>query len=111
MDTPSPTLPTLVLWRTDGCGLCRETRHLLGLIMAERAAAGLSVPAVVERDLAEDPTAQRAFLELIPVLELRGRRLELALRPEPIRDFLAEALDGAEPRGRAGSGAGVELRP
>jgi hypothetical protein len=93
MDGPSPTLPTLVLWRTDGCGLCNETRHLLRLLLAERAAAGLAVPAIVERDLAENPEAQRALSELIPVLELAGRRLELALHPGPIRAFLAEALD------------------
>jgi len=96
MARPSPT-PPLVLWRTDGCGLCRKTRSLLTTILAERADAGLPVPLVVERDLAEDAAAERAFFELIPVLEIGPRRLDLALRPEAIRAFLAEALDGTAP--------------
>jgi len=98
MDDPSPTLPTFVLWRTAGCGLCDETRHLLRLLLAERAAAGLVAPAVVERDLTDHPAVERELFELIPVLELGDRRLKLAVRLEPIRAFLAEQLDGAGPR-------------
>ena len=96
MDRLSPTPSVLVLWQTDGCGLCRKTRSPLDALLAERAAAGLSVPKVFERDLAEDHEAERAFLELIPVLEFGDRRLVLALRPEPIRAFLAEELDARE---------------
>jgi hypothetical protein len=97
MDRLSPTPPALVLWRNDGCGLCRKTRGLLDSILAERAAAGLPVPTIVERDIHDDPAAERAWFELIPVLELGERRLELALHPAPIRAFLAGALDEDAP--------------
>ena len=89
---PTP-LPDLVLWRGDGCHLCDEARVLVNALLAERAAAGLRTPALVERRIADDPAAERDLLELIPVLELDGRRLPLALRSGPVRAFLAGALD------------------
>ncbi len=89
---PTP-LPDLVLWRGDGCHLCDESRVLVNALLAERAAAGLRTPALVERRIADDPAAERDLFELIPVLELDGRRLPLALRSGPVRAFLADALD------------------
>ena len=103
---PTP-LPDLVLWRGDGCHLCDDARELVAAILAERAAANLLAPELVERRIADDAAAQRAFLELIPVLEIDGRRLPLALRAGPIRAFLADALDGCP---AAGGGEGAELR-
>ena len=76
-------------------------------ILAERAAANLPTPALVERRIADDADAQRALFEMIPVLETEGRRLPLALRAGPIRAFLADALDGCLV---AGGGEGAELR-
>ena len=90
---PTP-LPDLVLWRGDGCHLCDDARELVTAILAERAAANLPTPALVERRIADDANAQRALFELIPVLEIDGRRLPLALRAGPVRAFLADALDG-----------------
>ena len=79
----------------------------MAAILAERAAANRLAPELVERRIADDAAAHRAFLELIPVLEIDGRRLPLALRAGPIRAFLGDALDG---RLVAGGGEGAELR-
>jgi len=90
--TPTP-LPGLTLWRGDGCHLCDDARVLVTALLAERAAAGLRSPALVERRIADDPAAERDLFELIPVLELDGRRLPLALRSGQVRAFLADMLD------------------
>jgi hypothetical protein len=45
----------------------------------------------VVRRIAEDPEAQRALLEQVPVLEVEGRRLPLAVSLGPIRAFVDEA--------------------
>jgi hypothetical protein len=89
-----PPLPDLVLWRGDGCHLCDDARVLVTALLAERAAAGLRTPTLVERRIADDPAALRDLFELIPVLELDGRRLPLAMRSGPVRAFLADTLDG-----------------
>jgi len=87
-------LPDLVLWRGDGCHLCDDARALVAALLAERAAAGLRTPALVERRIADDPTAERELFEQIPVLEFDGRRLLLAIGVGPVRAFLADSLDG-----------------
>jgi hypothetical protein len=87
-------LPDLVLWRGDGCHLCDDARVLVTALLAERAAEGRPAPALVERRIADDPAALRDLFELIPVLELGGRRLPLAMRSGPVRAFLADTLDG-----------------
>jgi hypothetical protein len=87
-------LPDLVLYSRAGCGLCDETRSLLGALLAERAATGRPVPTLLERDIEADPATHRAMLERIPVVELGGRRLDLAISPAKLRRLLADALDG-----------------
>jgi hypothetical protein len=99
---PAP-LPDLVLWRGDGCHLCDDTRDLVDSLLHERIAAGLRAPVLVERRIADDPAVERALFEVIPVLEMEGRRLPLALRAGAVRAFLGEVLDA-----RAGAGTGAE---
>jgi hypothetical protein len=94
MDMVATPLPDLVLWRGDGCHLCDDARALVTALLAGRAAAGLPTPALSERRIADDPAAERELFELIPVLELDGHRLPLAIRAGPVRAFLADALDG-----------------
>jgi hypothetical protein len=95
MDQAAPTpLPDLVLWRGDGCHLCDDARVLVTALLAERAAAGRRIPALVERRIAEDPAVERELLEQIPVLDYAGRRLPLAIRAGAVRAFLSAALDG-----------------
>ncbi len=87
MTVPAP-LPDLVLWRSDRCHLCEETAELLHLLLAERAAAGRPVPTLVVRRIADDPAAERAYFETIPVLVAGDWSLPLATQLGPIRTFL-----------------------
>jgi hypothetical protein len=92
--TASP-LPDLILYRRDGCELCEESRAVVQALLEERAAHGRRGAALRERDIAADPDLETRFGTTIPVLELEGRRLELAVSPVKIRRFLDDALDGS----------------
>ena len=83
----------LYLYARAGCHLCEETRTALVQLLAEREAAGLPSPILVERDIDTNEDWQRAFMATIPVIELRDRRLELATSPARIRRLLADVLD------------------
>jgi Glutaredoxin-like domain (DUF836) len=83
----------LYLYARAGCHLCDDTRSALVQLLAERNAAGLPSPTLVERDIDMDDDWQRAFMTSIPVVELAGRRLELATSPARIRRLLADVLD------------------
>ncbi len=106
MDVPAP-LPDLVLWRGDGCHLCDDALVMVGALLAERTAAGRPAPRLVTRRIAEDPAVHRALFELIPVLEIDGRRLPLAIRIGPVRAFLAAVLDGQPSGGGRPGSAGA----
>ena len=90
---PLAPLPDLILYARAGCGLCDETRATVTSLLAARRAAGLEVPLLVERDIDTDPDWQRAYFASIPVLELAGRRLELAISPARMRRLLTDVLD------------------
>ena len=92
MSTP---LPELVLYTRDGCGLCDETRAIVQSLLEDRAARGRRIAALHERDIATDLAWERQFFATIPVLELDGRRLELATSPGKVRRFLDDVLDGS----------------
>jgi len=92
---PVPPLPELVLYTRDGCHLCDEARTIIQGLLEDRAARGLRAVTVRERDIASDPALERQFLDRIPVLELGGRRLELAVSTGRVRAFLDDALDGS----------------
>ena len=88
-------LPDLILYSRPGCHLCDEARALLQALLAERVAAGLPAPALEERDIESDPEWQRAFFATIPVVEIGGRRLELATSAAKLHRLLSESLDTA----------------
>jgi len=112
MDQAAPTpLPDLVLWRRDGCRLCDEAHVLVAALLAERAATGRRVPAIVDRRITDDPAIERELFEQIPVLDLGGSRLPLAIRAGAIRAFLAEALDRAEVAPDGVLSSGLDSRP
>jgi glutaredoxin len=83
----------LYLYARAGCHLCDDTRRALVHLLADRTAAGLPSPILVERDIEADEAWQRAFMTTIPVIELGGQRLVLATSPTRIRRFLADTLD------------------
>lgn len=86
-------LPDLVLYTRAGCGLCDETRSLLEALVAERIAAGLAAPSIVERDIDADPALHDAYFAVIPVVELGARRIELATGAAKLRRLLGDVLD------------------
>jgi hypothetical protein len=88
-------LPDLVLYTRPGCHLCEEARDIVQAVLEDRAAHGLPLPRVVERNIEDDPELHRQYLERIPVLELEGRHLELILSFGKVRRMLADVLDGA----------------
>lgn len=87
-------LPDLVLYMRPGCGLCDEARAMIQGLLEDRAARGARIAHFRERDINADPATERELFDLIPVVELRGRRLELAVSPSRLRRFLDEGLDG-----------------
>ncbi len=92
MDPAARLLPDLVLWRSDGCHLCEDATAAVEQLLVERSDAGRAVPRLVVRRIAEDPDVERTLFEQVPVLEVAGRRLPLAVRLGTIRAFLDEAF-------------------
>jgi hypothetical protein len=88
-------LPELILHTRAGCHLCDETRALVQGLLEDRAAHGRATASLHARDIADDPDLERRLFDRVPVLELRGQRLELATSPARIRRFLADALDAS----------------
>jgi hypothetical protein len=88
-------LPDLVLYGRPGCHLCDDAREILRSLLVERSAAGRPIPRLLERDITTDPELHRAFLTTIPVVELAGRRLELATSAAKLSRLLDEVLDAS----------------
>ena len=88
-------VPELILYTRDGCHLCEDARAIAQGLLEDRAARGRRTAAIRERDITTDPAWERQFHATIPVLEIRGRRLQLATSAGAIRRFLDDALDGA----------------
>jgi hypothetical protein len=93
MPSVSDPLPDLVLYARPGCGLCDEARAAIELLLDDRAARGLPVPALVERDIDADPELHDRLFDRIPVIELGPGRLELATSVARLRRLLADVLD------------------
>jgi Glutaredoxin-like domain (DUF836) len=85
-------VPDLVLYARPGCHLCEEARAAIEAVLADRRERGSPTPALVERNIEDDPELHRRYLERIPVLELDGRRVELFVSVGKVRRMLAEAL-------------------
>jgi hypothetical protein len=89
----TPPLPDLVLYTRPGCGLCDEARATIQGLLEDRAARCQPIARLSERDISTDAALERDLFDRIPVVELRGDRLELATSPSRIRRFLTEHLD------------------
>ena len=94
MDEHHP-LPILTVFRRADCELCDEARLTLQALLEERAAAGLRLAAVRERDVADDEDLEWRYGALVPVLQLGEAELPLAITTGAIRRFLDQALDQA----------------
>ena len=96
-------LPDLILYWRAGCTLCDEAREAIELVLADRRARRLAVPALVERDIEADAELHRLYLERIPVVELGSQHVELIVTVGKMRRLLRETIDaetatGAEAR-------------
>jgi len=91
-------LPDLILYHRTGCHLCEDARAALEILLADRAARSLPVPAFVERDIETDEDWHRRYALGIPVVALGDRELELATSPAKLRRLLEDVLDGAPAR-------------
>jgi hypothetical protein len=91
-------LPELILYTRPGCHLCEDTRQVLQGLLEDRAAQSQPLALVREVDIGGDPDLERRLFDIIPVVELGGRRLELAISAAKLRRFLAEGLDAAANR-------------
>ena len=87
-----PPLPDLILYARPGCSLCDEARVALDLVIEDRRARGLPVPAVIERNIEDDPELHRRYLERIPVVEIADQRVELIVTVGKVRRVLNEVL-------------------
>lgn len=85
--------PELVLYTRAGCSLCDEARHYVQALLEDRAARSQLTARLVERDIDADDALRDELFETIPVLELNGRRLELAISAARIRRFVDAELD------------------
>jgi hypothetical protein len=93
MPIVTPPLPDLILYARPGCHLCEETRASIELLLADRRARGMAVPAFMERNIEADPELHRQLFERIPVVELGPGRLELATSVARLRRLLSDVLD------------------
>lgn len=91
-------LPDLFLYHRTGCHLCDDTRASLDLLLADRAARGLPVPAVILRDIETNEDWHHRYVFTIPVVALGDHELELATSPARLRQLLETTLDGAPVR-------------
>ena len=91
-------LPEIRLYSRPGCHLCDEAREALQGMLEDRATLGQSIATVHEIDITTDPDLERRYFDVIPVVELGGQTLELAISHSKLRRFLAEALDATASR-------------
>lgn len=83
-------LPDLVLYARPSCSLCDEAREAIDLVMTDRRERGEPVPAVVERNIEDDPELHRRYVERIPVVELGDQRVELVVSVGKLRRLLSQ---------------------
>src|SRR3954452_9236667 len=65
----TPRLPDLVLYSRPGCHLCDDARAAIQSILEDRAAHGLPLAVLRERDIATEPDIEQAYFDTIPVVE------------------------------------------
>jgi hypothetical protein len=91
-------LPEISLYTRPGCDLCDEARATLQGILEDRAARGDAIAIVHEIDITADTELEHRYFDVIPVVEMGGRRLDLAISPAKLRRFVADALDAVTDR-------------
>ena len=83
---------TLLFYTRDGCELCKESRDSLQAALEARVPRGEPIAPVREVDIGTDPELTARYGDLIPVIELSGQQLPLAMGRRAIDAFLARVL-------------------
>lgn len=82
----------LVFYTRDGCELCAESRDNLQAALEARVLRGEPIARVREVDIATDPELTARYGDLIPVIELNGQQMPLAMGRRSIDGFLDRVL-------------------
>ena len=85
-------MPTITFYTRDGCELCAESRDVLQAALEDRVMRGDPIARVREVDIDTDPELKARYGDLIPVLELNGIELPLAMGRRAIDGFLDRVL-------------------
>ena len=99
----------LYLYARAGCHLCDETRTALVQLLAEREAAGLPSPTLVERDIDTNEDWQRAFMATIPVDRARATGGSSSPPARPASDGSSPTSSTCPPPRAASSMGGTDL--
>jgi hypothetical protein len=83
---------TITFYTRGGCELCAETRDALQAALEARVLRGDTIAAVRDVDIATDPELTARYGDLIPVLEMNGSELPLAMGRRAIDAFLDRVL-------------------
>ena len=83
---------TLLFYTRDGCELCAESRDVLQAALEARVLRGDPIARVREVDIATDSELTARYGDLIPVIELNGQELPLAMGRRAIDGFLDRVL-------------------
>jgi len=83
---------TLLFYTRDSCELCKESRDSLQAALEARVLRGEPIAPVREVDIGTDPELMARYGDLIPVIELNGQRLPLAMGRRAIDAFLDRVL-------------------
>ena len=85
-------MSTITFYTRDGCHLCEESRDHLQAALEARVKRGAPIARVREVDIDTDPELKARFNDLVPVLELHGQELPLAMGRRAIDTFLDRLL-------------------
>jgi hypothetical protein len=83
---------TLLFYARVGCELCKESRDSLQAALEARVVRGEPITRVREVDIDADPELRARYGDLIPVIELNGQELPLAMGRRAIDAFLDRVL-------------------
>ena len=85
-------MQTITFYTRDGCELCAEARDVLQAALEARVIRGDKIARVRDVNIAADPELTARYGDLIPVLEMNGSELPLAMGRRAIDAFLDRVM-------------------
>jgi hypothetical protein len=90
--TTSLSPATLRVYRRADCHLCDEARHLLQVVLEERAVRGDPLPRVREIDITTEPGLEARYGDSVPVMAIGDHEVPLVTSARQIRAFLDRVI-------------------